>query len=63
MGRPKKADKKTAINVKLPPWLIEWMSRQPENRAVLIETALCEWYQIPEHVKSPGKEKTPGKKV
>jgi len=51
MGRPKKDDKKTPINVKLPPYLIEWMNRQPENRAVLIETALCERYQIPEHVK------------
>jgi len=53
VGRPKKDDKKTAISVKLPPYLIEWMDRQPESRPVLIETALCSWYQIPEHVKAP----------
>jgi len=61
MGRPKKDDKKKTISLALPPYLIEWMNRQPESRAVLIETAICSWYQIPEHVKAPGKEK-PGQK-
>lgn len=50
MARPTKLDKKQAISLKLPPWLIEWMDRQPENRAVLIETALTSWYQIPPHI-------------
>jgi len=48
MARPTKADKKIAISLKLPPGLIEWMDRQPENRAVLIETALTSYYQIPD---------------
>lgn len=51
MARPIKEDKKTAISVKLPPWLIEWMDRQPESRAVLIETALSSYFQIPEGLK------------
>jgi hypothetical protein len=49
-GRPKKEDKKIQINVKVPPWLNEWMKRQPESKAVLIETALVSYYQIPESV-------------
>lgn len=49
MGRPFKEDKKTPISLKLPPYLIEWMDRQPESRAILIETALNGWYQIPPH--------------
>lgn len=49
-GRPKKDDKKIPIGVKLPPWLNEWMKRQPESKAKLIETALVEYYQIPEHL-------------
>ena len=48
-GRPKKSDKKIPINVKLPPSLIEWMDRQPESRAVLIETGLQGFYQIPDY--------------
>jgi len=50
-GRPKKDDKKVAISVKLPPWLIEWMDRQPESRPKLIETAIENWYQIEEGAK------------
>lgn len=50
-GRPKKENKKIQIGVKLPPWLNEWMNRQPESKAVLIETALSEYYQIPENIK------------
>ncbi|MGZ4979633.1 MAG: hypothetical protein ACXV8O_21075 [Methylobacter sp.] len=51
MSRPFKEDKKTAVSIKLPPYLIAWMDRQPESRAVLIETALCSYYQIPEGIK------------
>lgn len=51
MARPKKDDKKKAVSVKLPPWLIAWMDRQPENRSQLIETALSEYFQIPEGIK------------
>lgn len=51
MARPIKDDKKQAISLKLPPYLIRWMDRQPESRAVLIETALTHWYQIPMHLK------------
>jgi len=49
-GRPKKEDKKIPIGVKLPPWLNDWMIRQPESKAKLIETALVEFYQIPENI-------------
>jgi len=49
-GRPKKEDKKKAISLKLPPYLIEWMDRQSEKRPELIETALKEYYQIPEYL-------------
>jgi len=51
-GRPRKDDKKIPIGVKLPPWLNDWMNRQPESKAVLIETALIAHYQIPEHLQS-----------
>jgi hypothetical protein len=47
MARPTKQDKKAPVALKLPPYLIEWMNRQPESRAVLIETALTGFYQIP----------------
>ena len=50
-GRPKKEDKKIPIGVRIPPWLNEWMKRQPESKAELIETALSEYYQIPDSVK------------
>jgi len=49
-GRPKKEDKKIPVGIKLPPWLNEWMKRQPESKAELIEKALIEYYQIPEHL-------------
>lgn len=61
MARPIKEDKKAAISVKLPPYLIEWMDRQPESRAVLIETALCSHYQIPEHLRPVSVKKKPVK--
>jgi len=48
MGRKSKLDKKTQINLKLPPGLIAWLDRQPESRAKLIETALVQYYQIPD---------------
>ena len=32
--------KKEPISLKLPRWLIEWMDKQEESRAVLIEEAL-----------------------
>jgi hypothetical protein len=51
MSRPFKEDKKTAISLKLPPYLLEWLDRQPESRAILIESALCGWYQIPDSLK------------
>lgn len=51
MARPFKVDKKTAVSIKLPPYLIEWMDCQPESRAVLIETALNYHYQIPANLK------------
>lgn len=56
MSRPTKPDKKQAISLKLPPYLLEWMDRQPENRAVLIETALNGWYQIPSHLQEKTKK-------
>lgn len=59
MARPIKADKKLAISLKLPPYLLEWMDRQPENRAVLIETALTSWYQIPDHIQEKKKGEPP----
>ena len=40
--------KKKAISIKLRPALIEWMDRQPEKRPELIETALKNYYQIPD---------------
>jgi len=49
MGRKVKPDKKSQIGLKLPPGLIAWMDRQPESRAKLIETALIEYYQIPDY--------------
>lgn len=52
MARPIKQDKKSAISLKLPPYIIEWMDRQPESRAVLIETALNGWYQIPAYIQN-----------
>lgn len=55
VGRPKKEDKKAQINVKLPPWLNEWMKKQPESKAVLIETALISYYQIPKGVQEENK--------
>lgn len=55
MARPTKPDKKQAISLKLPPYLLEWIDRQPENRAVLIETALTQWFQIPPHLKDSHK--------
>lgn len=42
--------KKTAIRVKLSPYVIEWMDRQPESRADLIETALNGWFHIPLYI-------------
>jgi len=53
MARPTLPEdlKKKSIHIKLPPYLIEWMDRQPEKRPELIETALCEYYQIPKHLK------------
>jgi len=50
MGRPFKENKKIQIGLKLPPWLNDWMNRQPESKAKLIERALIEYYQIPEHL-------------
>ncbi len=55
MARPTKEDKKKPISLKLPPYLIDWMDRQTENRAVLIETALTQWFQIPEDLKTEKK--------
>ena len=56
-GRPKKDDKKRAVSIKLPPYLIAWLDRQPESRAVLIESALNNFFQIPEHLKEENKGK------
>ncbi len=56
MPRPVNPNKKRAISIKLPPYLIEWLDRQPESRPELIEQALCEYFQIPEHVKNAKKE-------
>ena len=62
MARPIKDDKKTPISIKLPPYLIKWMDRQPESRAVLIETALNGFYQIPVYL-NPESVKKPVKKL
>ncbi|MGZ8173403.1 MULTISPECIES: hypothetical protein [Methylobacter] len=61
MARPIKEDKKAAVSIKLPPYLIEWMDRQPESRAVLIEIALCSHYQIPEYLRPVSVKKKPVK--
>lgn len=53
MARPTKHDKKVAISLKLPPYLLEWLDSQPENRAVLIEAALHGWYKIPSQPSPP----------
>ena len=45
-GRPKKDNKKIPIGVKLPPWLNDWMNKQPESKAVLIERAMKDFYKI-----------------
>lgn len=57
MPRPSLSDdiKKKSIHIKLPPYLISWMDRQPEKRPELIEVALVAYYQIPEHLK-PNKQ-------
>lgn len=51
-GRPKKENKKKQLGIKLPPYLIEWLNRQPESNAKLIETALVSHYQIPEGIQT-----------
>ena len=53
-GRPPLTDKKTQVNMKLPPWLIAWMDQQPKSRAVLIEDACRDYYGI--GPAQPGKE-------
>jgi len=45
-GRPFKEDKKKQLGIKLPPYLLEWLKRQPESNAELIEVALVSYYQI-----------------
>jgi len=45
-GRPIKEDKKKQLGIKLPPYLLEWLKRQPESNAELIEVALVSYYQI-----------------
>ncbi len=42
--------KKKMISTRLPPYLLHWMDRQQESRAILIETALNSYYQIPVHL-------------
>jgi len=37
---------KIPISLKLPRWLLEWMSLQEESRAVLIEKALSHLHKI-----------------
>jgi hypothetical protein len=51
IGRPKKENKKVQLGIKLPPYLIAWLKRQPESNAELIEKALVEYFQIPEGLK------------
>lgn len=38
--------KKIPIGVKLPRWLVEWMRKQPESQAVLIEEALKKRHKL-----------------
>lgn len=33
--------KKKLVSIRLPPWLLAKMDKQPESRAVLIEQSLC----------------------
>jgi len=56
MPIPTNPDKKTAISIKLPPHLIEWLDRQPESRPELIEKALCEYMTMPKHLRATQKE-------
>jgi len=60
MGRKANPDKKTQINLKLPPGLIAWLDRQPESRAKLIEIALIGYYQIPESSLSINQDRQAG---
>jgi len=41
--------KKEPISLKLPRWLIEWMDKQDESRAVLIEEALKRRHKLKPH--------------
>ena len=43
--------KKVPVCIKLPQWLLDRMSEEPDNRAVLIETALRQvhGWQPPKH--------------
>ena len=46
-GRPALLnERKAGIYVKLPPWLIAWLAKQPESRAVLIEKALVTVHKL-----------------
>lgn len=38
--------RKNPVLVKLPQWIIDWMSTQDKNRAELIEEALCKLNQL-----------------
>ena len=49
-GRPFMKNKKIPIGVKLPPYLNDWMMGQPESKAILIETAMVNYYGIPDYV-------------
>ena len=54
--------KKEPVSLKLPRWLIEWIDRQPDSRAVLIEDAIIRRHNLkpPAQVPSPpGQTPTP----
>lgn len=48
MGRPTIEPhlKKNPISPRLPQWLIDWMDDQDEPRSILIERAMCQYYDI-----------------
>ncbi len=45
--------KKTAISLKLPKWLIDWLDQQPASRPVTIEDALKKVHGLKSPAESP----------
>lgn len=37
---------KIPVGLKLPRWMLEWLRKQPQSMAVLIEDAVCKTYKL-----------------